>query len=172
MCSLAPLLAPCLPLPRGAAPSVCPSLVSCLSLFFPFFLCPPGRALRCSRAHCVCPLLFSVLPLSCFPVPAPSPVSPPFCCLSADPACIFRPPSMPLPRCHSCVPPACSTPAPVCRPYPFPWWLIQPSVIPSVPVSLLIRDAMVHRGGGGVTGGLDGGPARALTLWRFDALTL
>ena len=29
-----------------------------------FFRCPPGRALRCSRAPCVCPLVFSVLPLS------------------------------------------------------------------------------------------------------------
>ena len=88
MCTFAPLLAPCFPLlPRGPTPSVCPSLVPCLTLISFLFGCPPGRALRCSRAPCVCPLLFSVLPLSRRPVPPPTPVSPPIRRLYAGPAC-------------------------------------------------------------------------------------
>ena len=126
----------------------------CCSLFFVFGR-PLGHALHCSRAPCVCPMFFSVLPLSCRPVPPHSPVFPPIHRLSADPACIVRPPALPLLRCHSCVPPACSTPAPLCCPYPFPCWLTHPSVIPTVPVSHLIRDAMVPsvgRGGFLLTG--------------------
>ena len=90
MCTFAPLFAPCFPLLlRGPTPSVCPSLVPCHTLisFFFFFGWRPGRALRCSRAPCVCPLLFSVLPLSRRPLPPPTPVSPPIRQLSAGPAC-------------------------------------------------------------------------------------
>ena len=142
MCSFVPLLAPCSPhLPRPA-PSACPSLVSCQPLLFFFCGCPYGRALRCSRAPCVWPLFFSVLPLSRRPAPPHSPVSPAILRLSADLACIVRLPSLSEPRCHSCVLPACSTPAPLCRPYPFPWCLSHPSAIPLVPVSHLILEAM------------------------------
>ena len=49
--------------------------------------CPPGRARCCSRAPCVCPLLFSVLPLYRRPVLPRKPVSPPIRRLSAGPAC-------------------------------------------------------------------------------------
>ena len=60
-----------------------------------------------------------------------------------------RLPSLSEPRCHSCVPPACSTPAPHRRPYPFPWGLPHPSA-PSVPVShpILVALCPVCVGGG------------------------
>ena len=83
-------LRPCwppVPPTSGALPPlrvlpVCPPVL----LFF-FFGCPRVRALRCSRAPCVCPLLFSVLPLSRSPMPPHSPVSPPILLLAVDPAC-------------------------------------------------------------------------------------
>ena len=148
-------------------PAPCPLCVSFLGVcqpFLLFFLCPRGRALRCSRAPCVCPLFFSVLPLSRRPVRPDSPVSPPIHRLSADPACVVRLPSLSEPRCLSRVPAACSTPAPPCCPYPFPWWLSHPSVIPSAPVPHLIREALCPAwgGGGGCICGLDCGPARGL----------
>ena len=145
---LCAIVGPLLPPPPAPCP-LCVSFLGVLSAFIVFFRCPRGRALSCSHAPCVRPLFFFVLPLSRRPVPAHSPVSPSIHRLSADLACIVRPPSLPSPRCHSCVPPACSTPAPLCRPYPFPWWLTHPSVIPSFPVSHLIRDAMVPSVGGG-----------------------
>ena len=80
-----------LPPPPARPHPLCLSFFGALSdfnfVFVFFFGCPPGRALRCSRAPCVCPLLFSVLPLSHCPVPAPTPVSPPIRRLSAGPAC-------------------------------------------------------------------------------------
>ena len=115
-------------------------------LFCCFFLV----ALRCSRAPCVCPLFFSAPPLSCRPASPHSPVSHPMLCGSSDPACFVRLPSLSVPRFHSCVPPACSTPAPLCRPYPSPWCLSQITVIPSVPVSHLIPEALSPVWGGGV----------------------
>ena len=158
------VVGPLLPPPPAPCP-LCVSFLGVLSAFMGVFFwgCPGGRALCSSRAPCVCPLFFSALPLSRRSVPPHSPFSPPIHCLSADAASVVRPPSLPMPCCHSCVPPACSTPAPLCRPYPFPWRLTHPSVIPSVPVSHLIRDAMAPSvGGGGVICGLDCGPARGL----------
>ena len=88
MCTFAALFAPRLPLlPRGPTPSACPSMVFCLPSIF--FGCPSCRALGCSRAPCVCPLLLSVLSLSRRPVPPPTPVSHPIRRLSAAPACTF-----------------------------------------------------------------------------------
>ena len=60
-----------------------------------------------------------------------------------------RLPSLSEPRCHWCVPPVCSTPAPPPRPYPFPWGLPHPSA-PSVPVShpILVVLCPVWGGGG------------------------
>ena len=82
-------------------------------------------------------------------VPPHTPVSPPIHRRSAVPVCIVRLPSLSEPRCLSCVPPACSTPAPLCRPYPFPWWPSHHSVFHSVPVSHLSREAMCSVWGGG-----------------------
>ena len=106
------------------------------------------RALRCSRAPCVCPLLLSVPPLSRSSRPftrlSPLPFS---FSLSTLPV---RLPSLSQPRCHSCVPPVCSTPAPPRGPYPFPWGLPHPSA-PSVPVSHPILVALCPVWGGGVS---------------------
>ena len=164
MCTFAPLFAPCFPLlPRGPTPSVCPSLVPCLSFFsfLLFFSGAPLVALFAAHARPVCvpcsspcyPCLAALCPLPRL-FPLPSAVS-----LRVLPV-VLRPPSLPLPRCHSCVPRARSTPAPLCCPYPVPWWLTYPCVFPSVPVSLHFLVAMVHFVGGGFTCGLDCGPAR------------
>ena len=116
-----PLLTPCSPhLPRPA-PSTCPSCVSACSavVFFSVFALSAAPA-RPACAPCSPP---------CYPCPAAlrplTRLSPlPFSfSLSTLPV---RLPSLSEPRCHSCVPPACSTPAPPCRPYPFPWGVPQP----------------------------------------------
>ena len=141
LCSFAPSLAPCSPhLPRPAS-SMCPSCVSACPavVFFSVFafLAAPARP---ACAPCSSP---------CYPGPAAlrplSRLSPlPFSfSLSTLP---IRLPSLSVPRCHSCVPPACSTPAPPPRPYPFPWVLPRsPPLTPStLPGALCV-------GGGGVS---------------------
>ena len=171
MCTFALLLAPCFPLlPRGPAPAVCPSLASCQTLFFWFFFgCPPGCALRCSRAPCVCPLLFSVLPLSRCPVPPPGPVSPPFCRLSG-----VLPVISDHPHC------LCRAVTRVCHPRALP---LPPSVVPtrfsggsptfvfflwSLSLSSSGRPWFTVCGGEGFTCGLDCGPARGrVRRWRL-----
>ena len=132
-----PAPAPCLLF----VPFLCVRL-SC-SCFFLFRV----RAPRCSRAPCVCPLLFSVSPLlaALRPLSRLSPL--PFSFrLSTLPV---RLPSLSVPRCHSCVPPACSTPAPPPHPYPFPWGLPHPCA-PSVAAShpILVAWCPVWGGGG------------------------
>ena len=144
---LCALVGPLFPLP----PAPCLLYVSllCVRLFCCccFFWCPRVPALRCSRAPWVCPLLFSVLPLLAAPrhLTRPSPL--PFSFSQAT--LPVRLPSLSEPRCHLCVPPACSTPAPLRRPYPFPWGLPHPSV-PSVPFSHPILVALCPVPGGGV----------------------
>ena len=130
MCSFAPSLAPCSPhLPRPAS-SMCPSCVSACPAVV-FFVCGSVFALLAALARPACALCSC----SCYPDPAalrplsrPSPLR--FSCsLSTLPA---RLPSLSVQRCHSCVPLACSTPAPPPRPYPFPWVLPQsPPLTPS-----------------------------------------
>ena len=149
---------------------------------------PTSRALPPLRVLPVCPpvlllFFFFVFALSAAPArPACAPCSSP--CYPCPAA--LRPPTRlsPLPfsfslltlsvhlpslselRCHSCVPPACSTPAPPRRPYPFPWGLPHPSA-PSVPVSHPMLFALCPVwGGGGCICGLDCGPARGLA-WPF-----
>ena len=160
-CILVPVLAPCIPLlPRGTIPS--------LLLFFPLG-CLSCRAQRCSRAPCVCPLLFSAFPLPPLPVPSPRvrpllPSSPPTRLTLTALSVQFCPPSLPLRCFHPCVPPVCSTHANLLCPYPFPWCCVAPSscplccasvpypcVLPAFPDSLPFLDAMCSwRGGGGL----------------------
>ena len=111
MCSFAPLLAPCFPLlPRGPAPSVCPSLGSCLPLFC-FWLPPWSRSSLLLRALRVPLALHRATPVS--PPRAPSlaclPSHPPSLCGSClqffdRPHCLCRavsrvchPRALPLP---------------------------------------------------------------------------
>ena len=157
LCSFVPLLAPCSPhLPRPA-PSTCPSCVSaCTAVVFFFVFALSAAPGRPACAPCSSP---------CYPCPAAlrplTRLSPlPFSfSLSTLPV---RLPSLSEPRCHSCVPPACSTLAPPRRPYRFPWGLPHPSA-PSVPVSHPILVALCPVwGGGGCICGLDCGPARGL----------
>ena len=141
-----PLLAPCSPhLPRPAS-STCPSCVSaCSAVVFSSVF-----ALSAAPARPACPPCSS----PCYPCPAalcpltrlsPSPFS---FSLSTLPV---RLRSLSELCCHSCVPAACSTPAPPRRPYPFPWGLPHPSA-PSVPVSHPILVALCPVwGGGGVS---------------------
>ena len=107
-------------------------------------VCPP--VLQLPRALRVPPSLLRAtpVPLPCVPLSRLSPLPFSFS-LSTLPV---RLPSLSEPRCHSCVPPACSTPAPPPRPYPFPWGLPHPSA-PSVPVSHPILVAVCPVGGGG-----------------------
>ena len=140
------------PLPARPHP-LCLSFLGALSDFnfgFVFFSVPPwSRSLLLTRAPRVPPALLRATTVS--PPRAPLPrLFPLPSAVSLQVLPVFlRPPSLPLPCCHSCVPRARSTPAPLCRPYPVPWWLTYPCVSPSVPVSLLFRDAMVHCVGGG-----------------------
>ena len=161
MCTFAPLLAPCFPLlPRVPAPSVCPSLVFCLPFFF--FGCPSCRALRCSRARCVCPLLLSVLPLSRRPVPPPTPVFPPIRRLSAGPACT----SPTAPTASAVLSLLCATrvfyPCPSLSSLPFSLVAHLPLCFSFVPrlSPHLGRHGLTLRGG--FTFGLDCCPARGL----------
>ena len=142
-----PLLAPSSPHLLRPASSMCPSCVSACSavVFFgvPVFALPAAPA-RPACAPCSSP---------CYPCPkAPRPLTRPSplpfsFSLSTLPVHL---PSLSEPRCHSCVPPACSTPAPLRRLYPFPWGPLHPSV-PSVPVSHPILVALCPvLGGGGV----------------------
>ena len=139
-----PLLAPCSPhLPRSASSS-CPSCVSaCSAVVFFFVFALSAAPARPACAPCSSP---------CYPCPA---ALRPLTRLSPLPFSLslltlpVRLPSLSEPRCHSCVPPACSTPAPPRRHYPFPWGLPHPSA-PSVPVSHPILVALCPVGGGGV----------------------
>ena len=112
-------------------------LLSCCCFFF----C--ARVPCCSRAPCVCPLLFSVLPWSRYPAPPLSPVSPPILLLAVDPACTSA-----LPVCAALslvwatrVLYPCPSPSPL----PFP--LGAPSVPASHPILAAWRPEC---GGGGV----------------------
>ena len=153
-------LCPCwppVPPTSRALPPLC-VLTVCPPVLLWFFFCV--RALRCSRAPCCAPCSSP-----CYPCPA---ALRPLTCLSPLPFSFslwtlpVRLPSLSEPRCHSCLPPACSTPAPPRRPYPFLWGLPHPSA-PSVPVShpILVACCPVWGGGGGICG-LDSRPARGL----------
>ena len=138
---LCALVGPCSPhLPRPAS-SMCPSCVSaCLVVVFFFLVGFPAAPVRPASAPCSSP---------CYPCPAAlrplfrlSPLSFPFS-LSTLPV---RLPSLSVPRRHSCVPPACSTPAPPPRPYPFPWVLPR-----SPPLTPSWLPGALWGGGGGVS---------------------
>ena len=137
----------------------------------PLFPPPPALCLLYVSFLCVCLFccfFFFVFALSAAPArPACAPCSSPCypCPAALRPLTRLSPLpfSFPLstlpvrlsalsePRCHSCVPPACCTPAPPCRPYPFPWGLPHPSA-PSVLVSHPILVALCPVWGGvGVT---------------------
>ena len=119
-----PLPAPCL--------SMCPSCVSACPAVVFFCFCSVF-ALPAAPARPACAICSSL----CWPCPA---ALRPLSRLSPLPFSFslwtlpVRLPSLSVPRCHSCVPSACSTPAPPPRPYPFPWGLPHPSA-PSVPAS-------------------------------------
>ena len=127
------------------------SFFGALSYFhFVFFSVAPAVALFAAHARPACapcsspcyPSLAALCPLPrLFPLPSAG-------SLRVLPVFLL-PPSLPSPRCHSCVPRARSNPAFLCRAYPVPWWLTYPCVFPSVPVPLLFGDAMVHCVGGG-----------------------
>ena len=117
-------------------PFLCVRLSCCC--FFLFRV----RAPRCSRAPCVCPLLFFMLPLSRCPAAPLSPVSPPILLLAVDPACTSA-----LPVCAA-LSLVCATrvlyPCPSPSPLPFPLGA------PSVPASHPILVAWRPVSGGGV----------------------
>ena len=141
-----PLLAYCSPHLPCPASSTCPSCVSaCSAVVFFFLFALSAAPVRPACARCSSP---------CYPCPAALrpithlPLLPFSFSLSTLPV---RLPSLSELRCHSCVPPACSTPAPPCRPYPFSWGFPDPSA-PSVPVSQPILVALCPVwGGGGVS---------------------
>ena len=85
--SLCALVGPLFPPPPAPCllyvPFLCVRLSCCC--FVSFFFCVRGPC--CSRAPCMCPLLFSVLPRSRRPAPPLSPVSPPILLVAVDPAC-------------------------------------------------------------------------------------
>ena len=143
---LCALVGPLFPPPPVPCLLYLPFLCVRLSCCFFFFLFRV-RAPRCSRAPCVCPCSSP-----CYPCPAAlrpaSRLSPlPFSfSLSTLPV---RLPLLSEPRCHSCLPPACSTPVPPPRPYAFPWGVPHPSA-PSVPPSQPILVAWCPVWGGGV----------------------
>ena len=149
-------------------PPSAPCLLYVSFLCVPLFCCcfflfgVPMFALSAAPARPACaPCSFPCYPCPAAPRPLTRPSPLPFSfSLSTLPVCL---PSLSEPRCHSCVPPACSTPAPLLHPYPFPWGLPHPSV-PSVPIShpILVALGPVWGGGGGCICGLDCGPARGL----------
>ena len=121
-------------LPALCALPVCPPV---LPLFFFFVL-----ALLAAPARPACDLCSS----SCFTGPAAlCPISrlSPFPFSFSQSTLPARLPSLPVHRCHSCVPLVCPTPAPPSRPYPFPWVLPQsPPLTPS-----WLPGALCGRGG-------------------------
>ena len=133
-------------------PFLCVRLSSCCFFFVFALLAAPARSAcaPCSSPCYACPA--ALRPLSRL---SPLPFS---FSLSALPV---RLPSLSVPRCHSCVPPACSTPAPPPRPYPFAWVLPRsPPLTPScLPGALCV--------GGGCICGLDCGPVP--TMRRMNA---
>ena len=137
LCALVGPLFPQTPAPCLLnVPYLCVRL-SCCCFFFVFaFLAAPARP-ACAPWSSPCyPCPAALRPLSRL-----SPLQFSFS-LSTLPV---RLPSLSVPRCHSCVPPACSTPAPPPRPYPFPW---EPPPVPaSHPILVAWRPVC---GGGGV----------------------
>ena len=119
MCTFALLLAPCLPLlPRGPAPAVCPSLVSCQPLFFCFFWCPLV-ALFAAHARPACaPCSSPCYPCLAAPCPLPG--------LSPLPSAVslgVLPVISDRPHC------LCRAVTRVCHPRALP---LRPSVIPTL----------------------------------------
>ena len=140
---LCALVGPLFPPPPAPCLLYVPFLCVCLfCCFFLFVVALHAAPARPACAPCSSP---------CYPCPAAlrplSRLSPlPFSfSLSTLPV---RLPSLSEPRCHSCEPPACSTPVPPPRPYPFPWGLPHPSA-PSVHVSHPILVALCPVWGGG-----------------------
>ena len=141
---LCPCWPPVPPTSRALPPlrvlPVCPPIL--LPFFFFVFALSAALA-RPACAPCSSP---------CYPCPAAlrplTRLSPlPFSfSLSTLPVCL---PSLSEPRCHLCVPHACSTLAPPRRPYPFLWGLPHPSA-PSVPVSHPILVPLCPVCGGGL----------------------
>ena len=134
---------PPVPPTSRALPPLC-ALPVCPPVLPFFFICCSVLALLAAPARPARALCSS----SCYPDPAAlhplSRLSPlPFSfSQSSLPA---RLPSLSVQRCHSCVPLACSTPAPPPRPYPFPWVLPRsPPLTPS-----WLPGALCVCGGGG-----------------------
>ena len=166
MCSLAPLSAPCFPLlPRGPAPSVCPSLVCCLPLIF-FWLPSWPRSSLLRRALRVSPALLRATPVS--PARAPS-----LACLPSNPPSLRRSCLQFFNRPH-CL---CRAVTRVCHPRALPLPL---SVVPTLfpggsPTLVLFPRSLPLPSSGlpwftvwgvGFTCGLDCGPARgAVRCW-------
>ena len=123
----------------------------CSPVLLLFFFGVPVFALSAAPARPACTPCSS----PCYPCPAtrrPLTRSSPLPSSFSQSTLPVRLPSLSVPRCHSCVPPACSTPAPLRRPYPFPCGPPHPSV-PSVAISHPIMVALcpVCGGGGGVS---------------------
>ena len=139
-------------------PFLCVRLSCCCFVFFCFFaFALPAAPARPACATCSSP---------CYPGPAalrplsrlsPLPLS--FSLLTLP----VRLPSLSVPRCRSCVPPACSTPALPPRPYPLPWVLPR-----SPPLTPSWLPGALCWGGGGCICGLDCGPVRGLA-WPLVA---
>ena len=141
LCALVGPLFPPAPAPCLLYASFLCVRLFCCFLFFVFALsAAPARpaCAPCSSPCYLCPA--ALRPLTRLS-PLPFAVS-----LSTLPV---RLPSLSEPRCHSCVPPACSTPAPPRRPYPFPCGLPHLSA-PSIPVSHPILVALCPVCVGGV----------------------
>ena len=127
----------------------CPPPPAPCLLFVPFLCVRPScryfffvLALLAAIARPACDLCSS----SCFPGPAvlrPLSRLSPFPFSFSQSTLPARLPSLPVHRCHSCVPLVCPTPAPPSRPYPFPW------VPPQVPASHPILAAWRPVWGGG-----------------------
>ena len=130
-------------LPPLCALPVCPPV---LLVFFFVFCCVFALPAAPTRPACApCSFLCYACPAALRPLSCLSPLQ-----FSFSPSTLPVPlSSLSVPRCHSCVPPACSTPAPPPGPYPFPWGLPHPSA-PSVPAShpILVAWRPVCVGGG------------------------